>query len=186
MICVDECYRENTIFRDTENKLFSVELHHMVASEAAQEVYEYARRGRLEELMEVITTVHPDAYVAYDGSTAFIMACKRGDRSICEVLMKHGADISLRTEEGSTALHLAACSGSGRLVELLLAHRIVDLNETNEDGFTPLDLAKYYNHEEVVSVLVSHGAVASGLITPDAGEVEAGPSEKWGYGVFDQ
>ena len=158
----------------------------VTTEETAQEVFEYARRGRYDDLLEVVDKVHPDTHVAYDGSTAFIMACKRGDRRVCEVLIKHGADVSIRTEEGSTSLHIAASAGCPELVNLLLSHRKHDLNERNEDGFTPLDMAKYYNHERVVSVLVSNGAVCSSTATPEAGEVEAGPSEKWGYGVFDQ
>ena len=156
-----------------------------MASEASQEIFEYARRGRLDELKEALLEAHPDAYVAYDGSTAFLMACKYGHHSICELLVKHGADPKLRTDDGSTSLLLAAAFGSSAIVELLIQLCPGDINEKNEDGFTPLDVAKYYNHTSVVSLLESSGGTSSSIDTPETNEIVSGPSEKWGYGVFD-
>ena len=156
-----------------------------MSSEVAQEIFEYSRRGLLDDLHSVIQEDHPDAFVAYDGSTAFLMACKQGHLSVCKLLIQHGANPKLRTEDGSTSLLLAAATGSVDLVEFLLALCHADINECNEDGFTPLDIAKYYNHTTVVSLLESRGGQSSGAATPDQEEFSAGPSEKWGYGVFD-
>jgi ankyrin repeat protein len=154
-------------------------------SETSQEIFEYSRRGMLDHLRCVVTKEHPDSYVAYDGSTALLMASKNGHLSVCELLIQHGANPKMRTEDGSTALILACTTGSLNLVEFLLLVCPSDLNECNEDGFTPLDMAKYYNYTEIVSLLESKGGVASGIETPENTEVVAGPSEKWGYGVFD-
>jgi len=156
-----------------------------MSSEVAQEIFEYSRRGMLEDLQCVISKAHPDDFVAYDGSTALLMACKHGHFSVCKLLIHHGADPKLRTEDGSTSLLLAAATGSVDLIEFLLGLCTTDINECNEDGFTPLDIAKYYNHTAVVSLLESRGGVSSGIETPENEEFAAGPSEKWGYGVFD-
>ena len=156
-----------------------------MSSEIGQEIFEYARRGMLEELSTVVGKEHPDSFVAYDGSTAFLMACKQGHLSVCKLLLHHGADPKLRTEDGSTPLLLAAATGSQTLVEFLLDICVAEINEGNEDGFTPLDIAKYYNHTAVVSLLESRGGQSSGIDTPENEEFSAGPSEKWGYGVFD-
>jgi ankyrin repeat protein len=158
----------------------------MGSAEAAQEIFEYARRGLLSNLESVIHMSHPDSYVAYDGSTALLMASKNGHFSVCELLLKFGADVSMRTDDGSTVLLLAASSGSEDLVRLLLNYRSVDINEPNEDGFRPLDIAKHYNYGGVIDLLSQNGAVESGIDTSGNGELEVGPSEKWGYGVFDQ
>jgi ankyrin repeat protein len=154
--------------------------------EVAQEIFEYARRGRISDLREVISKTHPDSYVAYDGSTALLIACKNGHLEACRILIEHGADVSMRTDDGSTALLLATCTGNLDLVHLVLSKRACDVNETNEDGFTPLDMALHYSHTVIVDLLRSHGGQTSGVTTPECGEVNAGPSEKWGYGVFDQ
>ena len=153
-------------------------------SELAQAVFEYARRGKLEDLLEIVDSVHPDEYVAYDGSTALLIACKNGHSHVSQVLISKGADISLRVDDGSTALLLAVCAGNVDLVLLVLKFRMCDLNERNEDGFPPLDLAQHYGHEEIVSSLVSHKAKC-GVAQQVGGEFSCGPSEKWGYGVFD-
>lgn len=155
------------------------------SDEAAQEIYEYSRRGKVTEVEKLLDSIHPDTYVAYDGSTACLMACKNGHRTICELLVNNGADLSRRIDDGSSSLFLSACSGDSDLVRFVLNHRSGDINECNEDGFTPLDIAAHYNHIEIVELLRSHGGVSSGLLTPEVGEVNAGPGEKWGYGVFD-
>ncbi len=154
--------------------------------EVAQEIYEYSRRGRLTDLLNVVSKIHPDAYIAYDGSTALLMACKHGHVEVCRLLIEHGADPGMRTDEGSTALLLAACTGNAELVRLILEKRMCDINEWNEDGFTPLDLALHYSHSEIADILRAHGGRSSAASTPESGEVLGGPSEKWGYGVFDQ
>ena len=156
------------------------------SDEAAQAIYEYSRRGIVDELRDVIGKAHPDSYLGYDGSTALIMACKNGHHQVCELLIAHGADVSVRTDDGSSTLLLAACTESAELLAVMLRHCMSDLNSANEDGFTPLDMALHYKRDHMVSALVSHGALSGGVNTPDAFEVEAGPSEKWGYGVFDQ
>ena len=159
----------------------------MVADgETAQELFEYARRGMITDLQALLPEVHPDSYIAYDGSTALLMACKNGHHRACQLLIEHKADLSLRTEEGSTSLLLSCATGNPDLVSLVLSHRKVDLNETNEDGFTPMDIAKYYNHTHIQALLESNGGTYSKPSTPETEEFIAGPSEKWGYGVFDQ
>lgn len=157
-----------------------------MVSEVAQEIYEYSRRGRFCDLMEVIDKAHPDEYVAYDGSTALLMACRNGHREVCALLISRGADASQRTDEGSSALLLACCSGSIDLVTLILSTDKCEVNAANEDGFTPIDMARHYNHTHIVEYLRSRGGEFSETETPEYGEVPAGPSEKWGYGVFDQ
>ena len=154
--------------------------------EVAQEIFEYSRRGRLDDIRDIIGKIHPDTYVAYNGSTALLMACKNGHDAVCELLIAHGADASLRTDDGSSTLFLACCSGNVCLVQRLLILRKEDINATNEDGLTPLDMAMHYEHAEIVEILLRLGGQRSGIETPESGEFEAGPSEKWGYGVFDQ
>ena len=82
----------------------------------AQEIFEYSRRGMISDLLTVIEKANPDEYMAYDGSTALHMACKGGHNKICELLLLHGADASLRTEDGSTNLILASASGNLNLI----------------------------------------------------------------------
>ena len=173
---------KNTVY---PKRFLSVFYQMNLTNETAQEVYEFSRRGRLDELSDIIKSVHPDKFLAYDGSTALLMACKNGHQAICELLVKHGADLSKRGDDGSSSLFLAVCSGNLGLVRFVLSQRPDDINECNEDGFTAMDMAVLYNYAEVMEELKSRGAVRSGIETPETGEFHAVPSEKWGYGVFD-
>ena len=53
-----------------------------------------------------------DAKYLRTGHTPLIRAAWLGDVSIIEELLKYGANIEARTTFGSTALHMAASSGS--------------------------------------------------------------------------
>ena len=46
-----------------------------------------------------------------EGSTPLMYACKMNQPDICEVLLKHGAQVNLTNREGETAVHLAARFG---------------------------------------------------------------------------
>lgn len=157
-----------------------------MSDEVAQEIFEYARRGKLDALHNVIHLAHPDSFVAYDGSTALLVACRNGHLEVCKLLLAHGADAGVRSDDGSSALLLACCAGNHELVSLLLNDSRCCVNDSNEDGFTALDMALHYNHIHITDLLKCRGGVCSGVTTPETGEIEAGPSEKWGYGVFDQ
>ncbi|KAI8481951.1 hypothetical protein Bbelb_403130, partial [Branchiostoma belcheri] len=101
------------------------------------------------------------------GNTALIWAAQKGHTRIVDLLLKYGADITLRNHEGQTAMDLApshlcrlllesvdrvgtshrhllqaAWQGNTRKVRALLAGRkALDINCSNSEGFSPLLLA---------------------------------------------
>mmetsp|Transcript_28463 Transcript_28463/g.65990 ORF Transcript_28463/g.65990 Transcript_28463/m.65990 type:complete len:704 (-) Transcript_28463:268-2379(-) len=134
------------------------------------DVYEYSRKGDLESLREAIDEgSKPDDYMAYDGSTALVMAARNGHGHIVKELLARGADPQVRTEDGSTMLHHAASGNTAEAVTLLIRARI-DPNEGNEEGLVPLILAAHYGHLACVRALCSGGAdvnlAAEGWGTP--------------------
>ena len=58
--------------------------------------------------------------------------------SVCRLLLRHGADATLRSNGGFTALHQAAGLGDQEMVRLLLEQEGVDINCRDNDGETPL------------------------------------------------
>ena len=56
------------------------------------------------------------------------------------------------SQDGNTALHLAAGAGLMGCVELLLSNG-ADLGATNENGQTPADLAKARGHDHIATSL---------------------------------
>ncbi|XP_014668610.1 PREDICTED: ankyrin repeat domain-containing protein 22-like [Priapulus caudatus] len=101
------------------------------------------------------------------GNSAVIWAAKRGHIKILQLLLKHGADVTLRNYDNKTALDeaspgiqqilvatvtsggssprrlmQAAWQGNSHAVEQILSERrVIDINCQNADGMTPLLLA---------------------------------------------
>ena len=76
--------------------------------------YEGVVRALVEDSCATLNT--PDV----SHSTPLHSACARGQRSTCEVLLAHGADITAITEELRTPFHEAVLSGKADVVEDLI------------------------------------------------------------------
>ena len=81
---------------------------------------------------------------------------------IIEALICHGADLSLRTKEGETPLHLAACSAPRLRVILNHIQRqgteTLKVDATDSEGRTPLHYAAAAGNFSAMRILISHGA----------------------------
>eukprot|EP00184_Porphyridium_aerugineum_P005393 CAMPEP_0184706206 /NCGR_PEP_ID=MMETSP0313-20130426/36638_1 /TAXON_ID=2792 /ORGANISM="Porphyridium aerugineum, Strain SAG 1380-2" /LENGTH=319 /DNA_ID=CAMNT_0027167753 /DNA_START=93 /DNA_END=1052 /DNA_ORIENTATION=+ len=102
------------------------------------------------------TQLNIDA-VSKEGYSALYCACHDGDLVMAELLVNHGADVTLRdTHRGDTMLMVAAKQGHVRLVEWLLNQGCY-AEDTNHDGWTALLMACRKGHFEVAKVLVRQG-----------------------------
>ena len=77
----------------------------------------------------------PDS-LSSTSSTPLHLACSRGHLDISHLLVKRGADIHQKDQNGNTAIHLAALNGQELVVSWLLLQK-PDLNSQNHDGQTP-------------------------------------------------
>ena len=93
-----------------------------------------------------------------DGATSLYLCVLRSDIQSAAVLLRHGAQVNLASENGSP-LNLAAQIGCLGLVELLLAHGAL-INHRNIKGATPLTLASSNGHAAIVQHLLQAGADA--------------------------
>jgi len=92
-------------------------------------------------------TVPPEYGAVTTHQTALHIACRRhaygqqvfGDRGMAELLLKWGADPSIRDFWGNTPLHYAAQGGDIAIVRLLLKHG-ADKRARNNKGELPADL----------------------------------------------
>ncbi len=105
------------------------------------------------------------------GATPFLRASLCGDVKVMELLLKHGADPKIPTDDGTTAL--AALSGVGftkgfmqdlegadtsvKAIKLLIASGI-DVNAANKDKVTALHGAAHKNFVEAIQLLADNGA----------------------------
>lgn len=116
-------------------------------------------------LLHGLTALHVAAWVNGDeeryygdvteiwgsGSSEYEFCC--GHSNVVRVLLDHGADPSIETPGGFTALHLAAISGSVSAIKMLLEHGVDPNVRDVIDGNTPLHLVKSSNRAAVVELI---------------------------------
>lgn len=109
-------------------------------------------------------------WVNFDGQTAFIRAALAGDIALMRLLLEHGADPNLTTNEGSTALMAAA--GLNFVVsqtfthpneEYLEAARLClekgnNVNAINNQGLTAMHGATNRGFDDMVKLLAAAGS----------------------------
>lgn len=83
-----------------------------------------------------------------------IAATDMDSRELVTALLKHGAKVDGRDEDGNTALHYAK---SIQVAKLLVEAR-ADLNAANSTGITPLDAESEMGNFEIIKLLVENGA----------------------------
>jgi len=118
-----------------------------------------------------------------DGATAFIRAALCGDIEVMRMLLAKGADPTIKTTDGTTALMAASGVGftegfiqyrsqedSIEAVKLLLELG-ADVNAQNEGGLTALHGASHRAALDEITLLVDHGADLT---------VESKPAAKFG------
>lgn len=89
--------------------------------------------------------------------TPLIYACFGGHVEIVRYLIQMKADVNAASDNGTTALMVAARQGNPELVRILL-NAGADPNKTTESGETALDMALQGRNEEVTGLLRSSGA----------------------------
>lgn len=88
----------------------------------------------------------------------FHTAAQKDDvKSVRQALTASLIDVDTRNQDGQTALHVAACSGSLRATKYL-CQREACLSSDDMHGRTPLHYAAMHNHAQVVKTLLSYGA----------------------------
>jgi len=104
-----------------------------------------------------------------EGTTPIMRAARSGDAASVRVLLEHGADLTLATKDGNTALLFAAGVGyrdkntRGSESDALEALKIcvdhgMDINQANAKGEAALHGAALRGADTIVQYLVDHGA----------------------------
>ena len=75
---------------------------------------------------------------------------------IVRILLDAGADVSIKSDCGLTALHYAVMNGDGSSVIMLMAAG-ADPNAADGDGLTPLHYASDFGHTQILRRLVGAG-----------------------------
>jgi len=106
-------------------------------------------------LIEVISLIQSDPG-AVDARThswsPLHYSCFYNRTEITVHLLKHGADVDCREEQGGTPLHIAAQEGHLATVKILLEYN-ASIDFRTKLGFTPLHLAARKGHLEIVKYI---------------------------------
>lgn len=84
-------------------------------------------------------------------------AMKNNRREEVESLLKVGADVNARDDNGSTPLHWATNHANSHIIELLIEHG-ADVNVQDKIGMTKLMQVCSYGDIEMAGYLLEHGA----------------------------
>lgn len=82
-----------------------------------------------------------DVIRPHGGHSALYEAAKADHREVFKRLIKNGADINLKNEQGNTMLHLAVINNNDKAVDLFIEFG-ADLSIKNHKGQTALDISK--------------------------------------------
>ena len=110
--------------------------------------------------------VEAGAEVNFYGWPPLTYAAFNGHREIVEYLLKRGAEINAKTENGSTALFFAARNGHTAIVRLLLEND-ADPTIANENDETAVDAALKGKNTDSVELLRDAGGRSGKTLTID-------------------
>ncbi|XP_046562242.1 ankyrin repeat domain-containing protein 50-like [Haliotis rubra] len=117
------------------------------------------RRGDMEAVKYILSQkmVDVNSYGPRK-KTPLMVAAEHGHKEVVELLVTHGADLSLSVKGGDNILHIACNRGQFDVVKYLLSLNSVDINSRGYKKRTPVMAAAEHGHKEVVELLVTHGA----------------------------
>lgn len=92
-----------------------------------------------------------------DPRVRLMYLANEGDLEGIKELLDSGTDVNYRDIDDRTALHVAACQGSGIVVEFLLQNG-AEIDPQDRWGSTPLADAIHYKKHDAIKLLEKHGA----------------------------
>jgi hypothetical protein len=135
----------------------------------------------MKQLVLICVAVAQTVAVCYGAATGTDLfdAIRAGDAEKAEALLQADPKLAeARTDDGSTALHLAALEGQAEITRLLLANQ-AQVNARGLRDETPLHMAMYDGHREVAELLLASGADVNAQNT--AGETPLHLAARKGY-----
>lgn len=123
----------------------------------SQDVFEASRSGNINRIKELYFINKDTINAKNDYSfTPLIIATYRNNKNCVKFLLKHHADVTYNSDEG-TALLGACYKGSFSIAKLLIKNKS-DVNAIGPNNISPLIFAVQSKNKELVEYLLSKGA----------------------------
>ncbi|KAJ1403182.1 ankyrin repeat-containing domain protein [Ochromonadaceae sp. CCMP2298] len=101
-----------------------------------EDVFSYARHGRVEEIEKLFAKGLPvDVRDAF-GNTVLTIACQNGNKRVAKGVLRRGANINARNHRGNTPLHYTYHYGYGDSLGEYLVSKGADADARNNAGRT--------------------------------------------------
>ena len=116
----------------------------------------------MERLLQLGGTVQPENPFQDMGPMEPIYQAVRNTHSpMVRLLLEHGADVTFRSTQDLSMLHIAAINNGPETVKVLLEQGKAEVDAPGKDGLTPLYYACLYGHYSVAEELLRAGADAN-------------------------
>ncbi|XP_071115831.1 serine/threonine-protein phosphatase 6 regulatory ankyrin repeat subunit A-like [Haliotis cracherodii] len=93
----------------------------------------------------------------YRGRTPVMGAVLKGHKTVFDLLVSKGCDLTVKDKNNDNILYAACDGGNVQIVEYIVSRNIVDINSTDYRGRTPVMGAMLKGHKAVFDLLVSKG-----------------------------
>jgi ankyrin repeat protein len=103
------------------------------------EVFSYARHGRIEELETLLRQGLAVDVRDDNGNTILAIACQNGNKRVVKLALRYGADINAKNIRGNTPLHFCYKYGFADNLGVYLISKGADKRIRNEDNLTCAD-----------------------------------------------
>ena len=131
--------------------------HQELAAEKARLAAEQAEKQRQERAFVAEVGRKPQPRGRHKGETDLHITAKLNLPMLTIFLLKSGADINAKDNDGNTPLHWAAYKDASATAEVLLKSG-ANINAKNNEGRTPLHSAAYKDASAMVGILLKAGA----------------------------
>ncbi|KAL8882048.1 MAG: hypothetical protein Q9198_000878 [Flavoplaca austrocitrina] len=151
----------NSVLRQTWFKIYWAKTHAkwevFPTSVTAIHLVAYAGLPNFLASLLAIDREHEATKIDSLGNSPVLLGAKYGHELCVQLLLKTGADTTLKNLDSMTPLQWAAGNGHENIVQLLF-NQGASLDTADKNGWTPLHRAAYNGHTNVVRYLLDSGA----------------------------
>eukprot|EP01041_Mallomonas_annulata_P015357 gene15357-32507_t len=124
---------------DDEDETVAINLMNGITSEDVEDIFSYARHGRLDDIERLFDRGIPVNVRDTYGNTILTIACQNGNKRIAKAALRRGADINARNFKGNTPLHYCIHYGYRETLGNYLMEKGADRLIRNNEGKTCFD-----------------------------------------------